>query len=92
MRGLWDRSAYPGGIPISTPYPIVPGHEARGMVSAVGSAVVGLSEGDRVAIDPSLFCGACHFCRLGRGNLCERWGAIGDTVDGAFVRAPWRKS
>jgi threonine dehydrogenase-like Zn-dependent dehydrogenase len=54
-------------------------------VSAVGSAVVGLREGDHVAIDPSLFCGACHFCRLGRGNLCERWGAIGDTVDGAFA-------
>ena len=68
-----------------TPYPIVPGHEAAGTVSAVGSAVVGLREGDRVAIDPSLFCGACHYCRLGRGNLCERWGAIGDTVDGAFA-------
>ena len=68
-----------------TPYPIVPGHEAAGTISAVGSAVVGLREGDRVGIDPSLFCGACHFCRLGRGNLCERWGAIGDTVDGAFA-------
>lgn len=68
-----------------TPYPIVPGHEAAGTVSAVGSAVVGLREGDRVGIDPSLFCGACHYCRLGRGNLCERWGAIGDTVDGAFA-------
>lgn len=68
-----------------TPYPIVPGHEAAGTVSAVGSGVVGLREGDRVAIDPSLFCGSCHYCRLGRGNLCERWGAIGDTVDGAFA-------
>jgi 2-desacetyl-2-hydroxyethyl bacteriochlorophyllide A dehydrogenase len=68
-----------------TPYPIVPGHEAAGTVSAVGSKVVGLREGDRVAIDPSLFCGSCHFCRVGRGNLCERWGAIGDTVDGAFA-------
>lgn len=68
-----------------TPYPIIPGHEAAGTVSAVGSAVVGLREGDRIAIDPSLFCGSCHYCRLGRGNLCERWGAIGDTVDGAFA-------
>ncbi len=47
--------------------------------------MVGLSEGDRIGIDPSLFCGACYFCRLGRGNLCERWGAIGDTVGGAFA-------
>jgi 2-desacetyl-2-hydroxyethyl bacteriochlorophyllide A dehydrogenase len=74
-----------------TPYPIVPGHEAAGTVSAVGSKVLGIREGDRVAIDPSLFCGSCDFCRVGRGNLCERWGAIGDTVDGAFaefVKAP----
>lgn len=68
-----------------TPYPIIPGHEAAGVVAKTGSAVVGLSEGDRVGIDPSLFCGACAFCRINRGNLCERWGAIGDTVDGAFA-------
>ena len=79
-----DLHILAGEFPPS-PYPLVPGHEAAGTVSAVGSAVVGLREGDRIAIDPSLFCGACHFCRLGRGNLCERWGAVGDTVDGAFA-------
>jgi threonine dehydrogenase-like Zn-dependent dehydrogenase len=44
-----------------------------------------------VAVDPSLFCGRCDFCREGRGNLCANWNAIGDTVDGAFaefVRVP----
>jgi threonine dehydrogenase-like Zn-dependent dehydrogenase len=44
-----------------------------------------------VAVDPSLFCGRCHYCAIGRGNLCENWGAIGDTVDGAmaeYVRVP----
>jgi 2-desacetyl-2-hydroxyethyl bacteriochlorophyllide A dehydrogenase len=68
-----------------TPYPIVPGHEAAGTVAKVGAGVSGFSEGDRVAIDPSLFCGTCDYCRDQRGNLCERWGAIGDTVDGAFA-------
>jgi 2-desacetyl-2-hydroxyethyl bacteriochlorophyllide A dehydrogenase len=68
-----------------TPYPIIPGHEAAGVVAKVGSEVVSLSEGDRVGIDPSLFCGACAFCRVNRGNLCERWGAIGVTKDGAFA-------
>ncbi|MEV0029870.1 zinc-dependent alcohol dehydrogenase family protein [Nocardia sp. NPDC050793] len=68
-----------------TPYPIVPGHEFAGEVVAVGHEVVGVAEGDRVAVDPSLFCGACHYCAIGRGNLCERWGAIGDTVDGAMA-------
>ena len=62
-----------------TPYPIVPGHEFCGQI------VDGPRSGEKVAVDPSLFCGACHYCRIGRGNLCERWGAIGDTVNGAMA-------
>lgn len=68
-----------------TPYPIVPGHEFAGEVVAVGSSVTGPAVGTRVAVDPSLFCGHCAFCRVGQGNLCQNWGAIGDTVDGAFA-------
>lgn len=80
-----------------TPYPIIPGHEFAGEVVALGSQPViakngsGVRIGDRVAVDPSLFCGRCHYCAIGRGNLCENWGAIGDTVDGAmaeFVKVP----
>ena len=66
-----------------TPYPIVPGHEFAGTVVAVGAEVVEVAVGDRVAVDPSLFCGECHFCSIGRGNLCERWNAIGVTRPGA---------
>jgi 2-desacetyl-2-hydroxyethyl bacteriochlorophyllide A dehydrogenase len=68
-----------------TPYPIVPGHEFSGEVVAAGSDTGGWQVGDRVAGDPSLFCGQCAPCRAGRGNLCENWGAVGDTVDGAFA-------
>lgn len=74
-----------------TPYPIIPGHEFTGEVVAVGAGVTGLRVGEQVAVDPSLFCGSCHYCANGRGNLCENWGAIGDTVDGAmaeYVKAP----
>jgi len=70
-----------------TPYPIVPGHEFAGRVVAVGSDVFpGINEGDRVAVDPSLFCGHCGPCRAGHGNLCANWGATGDTDDGAFAQ------
>jgi 2-desacetyl-2-hydroxyethyl bacteriochlorophyllide A dehydrogenase len=62
--------------------PIVPGHEFAGEVVAVGSDVRGLAAGDRVAVDPSLYCHECHYCRIGRNNLCERWNAIGVTVAG----------
>src|SRR5881398_761362 len=78
-----------------TPYPIVPGHEFAGEVAAVGDGVDDLEVGRLVAVDPSLFCGHCEFCRMQRGNLCRNWGAIGDTVDGAFaelVRAPARNA
>ncbi len=75
--------------------PIVPGHEFAGVVVALGGAVDpavdGIAVGDRVAVDPSLYCHECHYCRLGRNNLCERWNAIGVSRPGAaaeFVAAP----
>jgi 2-desacetyl-2-hydroxyethyl bacteriochlorophyllide A dehydrogenase len=75
-----------------TPYPIVPGHEFAGQVVALGEDVPSpWRGGERVAVDPSLFCGHCPACHAGRGNLCANWNAIGDTVDGAFaeyVRVP----
>jgi len=69
-----------------TPYPITPGHEFAGTVVAYAPDVtLDLPVGTRVAVDPSLYCGHCRCCRAGRDNLCENWGAIVDTVDGAFA-------
>ncbi|NBM19987.1 zinc-dependent alcohol dehydrogenase family protein [Streptomyces sp. GC420] len=62
--------------------PIVPGHEFAGEVVGVGSEVTELTVGDRVAVDPSLYCHECRYCRLGHNNLCDRWAAIGVTVPG----------
>ncbi|MBW0115854.1 zinc-dependent alcohol dehydrogenase family protein [Pseudonocardia abyssalis] len=62
--------------------PVTPGHEFAGEVVGVGSSVTELRVGDQVAVDPSLHCGECYFCRRGRGNLCERWAAIGVSTTG----------
>jgi 2-desacetyl-2-hydroxyethyl bacteriochlorophyllide A dehydrogenase len=77
-----DIHVLEGDLPM-TPYPIVPGHEFCGEVVAVGSDVGNIRVGDFVAVDPSLFCGHCRFCRLGRFNLCENWNATGVTRNGA---------
>jgi 2-desacetyl-2-hydroxyethyl bacteriochlorophyllide A dehydrogenase len=71
--------------------PVIPGHEFAGVVAAVGSAAGEIAVGTRVAVDPSLYCHECHYCRIGRGNLCERWGAIGVTTAGGaaeYVAVP----
>ncbi|NGO72533.1 zinc-dependent alcohol dehydrogenase family protein [Streptomyces boncukensis] len=62
--------------------PLVPGHEFAGEVVAAGGEVTGLAEGDRVAVDPSLYCYECRYCRTGHNNLCERWAAIGVSTAG----------
>ena len=57
--------------------PLIPGHEASGVVQAVGSAVTRVAPGDRVAINPSHPCGHCNYCRSGRGNLCRKMFFLG---------------
>ncbi|GLY98066.1 zinc-dependent alcohol dehydrogenase family protein [Actinoplanes sp. NBRC 103695] len=72
-------------------FPIVPGHEFAGEIVAVGSAVSGYAVGDQVAVDPSLYCGHCYYCKRARGNQCENWNAIGVSVSGGaaeYVAAP----
>ncbi|MGW6530625.1 zinc-dependent alcohol dehydrogenase family protein [Streptomyces venezuelae] len=66
--------------------PVVPGHEFAGEVVALGGDVRTLAVGDRVAVDPSLHCHECRYCRDGRGNLCERWAAIGVTTAGGAAQ------
>lgn len=79
-----DLHILAGEFPLA-PFPLVPGHETAGTIVEIGEGVAGFSIGDRVAVDPSLFCGTCEYCKKKRGNLCSNWGAIGDTVDGAFA-------
>jgi propanol-preferring alcohol dehydrogenase len=66
--------------------PMTLGHEAAGVVDAVGSAVTGWAEGDRVAVYYYLFCGRCRWCLRGRQNLClAPRGVLAFAADGAFA-------
>ena len=57
--------------------PIIMGHEASGVVARLGEGIEGLSEGDRVTFDSTVYCGECANCRVGNINLCDRREVLG---------------
>ena len=57
--------------------PIVMGHEAAGTIAALGLSASGLSEGDRVTFDSTVYCGDCPPCLRGDINLCDRRQVLG---------------
>jgi len=71
-----DVHGYDGGSGRRIP-PIVMGHEAAGVIVAVGEGVTRFRPGDRVTFDSTVYCGECAFCRRGEVNLCDRREVIG---------------
>lgn len=74
-------------------FPVIPGHEFSGKVVEVGRDVTDVRVGERVAVDPNLYCGRCDFCRNEQANHCANWQGIGITRGGGFaqyVSAPAR--
>ena len=61
---FWDGT-YP------FPLPTVPGHEAAGVVEAVGNMVSYVKPGDHVISILSPFCGHCEYCMTGRMSVCH---------------------
>jgi 2-desacetyl-2-hydroxyethyl bacteriochlorophyllide A dehydrogenase len=76
-----DLKIYNGAIRVKCP--LVMGHEVAGEV--VESAASGLERGDRVIVDPVLFCEQCFHCRKGQTNLCPNGKLIGRDSDGGFA-------
>ena len=63
------RHARTGDFVVTSP--LVLGHEISGEVVEISGSAPGLKTGDRVAVNPSRWCGHCTPCREGRLNLCE---------------------
>lgn len=72
---LWgSESTATGTFALTTTalkFPMTPGHEAVGLIAAVGRNVTSLSIGQRVVIDPIVTCHDCFFCRRGEPLYCE---------------------
>lgn len=76
-----DIHVYHGTHPF-TSYPVTQGHELSAKVVKLGENVKGFSEGQKVTIEPQVFCGECYPCRHGKYNLCEELKVMGFQTTG----------
>ena len=71
--------------------PLIPGHEASGVVARLGPAVTRVKVGDKVAINPSHPCGRCDYCNGGRLNLCRNMRFLGSASVFPHVQGMFRE-
>lgn len=78
---LWVRR----GLPIETTMPHIGGSDVAGVVAEAGEGVDAGRVGERVVLNPSLWCGECEWCRRGEESMCLRYRIIGEHTDGGFA-------
>lgn len=78
---LWVRR----GLPIETTMPHIGGSDVAGTVDALGAGVEGWSGGERVVVNPSLWCGECEWCRKGEEPFCVEYRILGEHTQGGFA-------
>ena len=76
-----DIHVYHGKHPF-TKYPVTQGHEVSGEIVALGSGVTGFQVGQKVTVQPQVFCGKCYPCTHGKYNLCEELKVMGFQTTG----------
>ncbi len=76
-----DIHVYHGEHPF-TSYPVTQGHEVSGEVVELGKGVTEFYVGQKVTIEPQVYCGECYPCRHGKYNLCEELKVMGFQTTG----------
>jgi len=80
-----DIGAFRGTNPLVS-YPRIIGHEVAGEILEIEeSNQRGLKPGDKVIVDPYLYCGQCYPCSIGRTNCCADLKVLGVHVDGGMA-------
>jgi 2-desacetyl-2-hydroxyethyl bacteriochlorophyllide A dehydrogenase len=80
-----DLHIYLGEFKHRVTYPRIPGHELSGVVESVGKNVSHFKRGDKVVVDPIIWCNQCTACLDGHHNACHFLKLIGIEMDGAFA-------
>ncbi|HEX9106221.1 MAG TPA: zinc-binding dehydrogenase [Longimicrobiales bacterium] len=78
---LWVRR----GLPLETTWPHIGGSDVAGVVAALGPGVAGVEAGERVVVNPSLWCGRCEWCLKGEQPLCVSYRILGEHTNGGFA-------
>jgi L-iditol 2-dehydrogenase len=67
-------------------FPFIVGHEAAGIIEQIGKNVTKVKPGQRIAIDPAVYCGNCDQCKSGRVNTCRNLLFLGcpDQIEGCL--------
>lgn len=79
-----DVHAYAGKSPNVT-YPIIIGHETAGIVVEIDeNNEYGIKRGDKIVLDPYMYCGECYPCSQGRTNCCESLKCLGVQTTGSM--------
>jgi L-iditol 2-dehydrogenase len=78
-----DLHIYDGSIPVR--HPLIMGHEMIGEVVDIDGEHAMLRKGDRVIVDPALYCGMCLNCRAGQTSLCPNGSLVGRDSNGGFA-------
>jgi NADPH:quinone reductase-like Zn-dependent oxidoreductase len=87
---LFVREGLPG---LKLQFPHIGACDIAGEVAAIGEAVSGWSEGERVIVNPNMWCGHCEFCVAGEESLCDSYGVIGEHMTGGaaeYIAVPAR--
>lgn len=79
-----DLHIFPGDFHPRTQVPFIPGHEMGGVVEAVSTGVEGFKVGDKVAVDPIIWCNECPACKRGHYPACTTLKLLGVDMDGGF--------
>ncbi len=72
--------------------PMILGHEVAGIVEAIGTSVTRVKAGDRVAVSPSLPCGACRYCQAGQQMHCLDMRFYGSAMRFPHVQGAFRET